>query len=179
MYLLGQIFGILATIVSIIVPLYKKKWQMLVNTLLINLLMVLNFLCIGQIGSGAALCTVAVVQCISSLIHTRKDTQASKAETAIFIILYLSFGFLGLISAPGFQWAVNYRNCLELLPIVGSMLSMTFVFIRDEQRARWFLLATCLVWSLYTALIGSTTFFAQFTTVLTTIGSMIRYRKKK
>lgn len=178
-YILGQICGIITLIAGIIMPLYKKKWQMLLNTILINLTMALNFILIGEIGSAAALCIVAVVQSIVSLIHTLRDTKPSTAEIAIFFLLYLGFGFFGLISAPGFVWEINRHNLLELLPIIGSLCSMTFVFIRNEQLSRWVLLATCSIWSVYTAIVGATSFFAQFFTVLTTLYAMYKYRVKK
>ena len=51
-YLIGQGCGLVATAASIIMPFYKKKWQMLVNTAAINLLMALNFVLIGELGSA-------------------------------------------------------------------------------------------------------------------------------
>ena len=177
-YYLGQLCGILVTVASVIMPLYQKKWMMLVNTALINILMALNFVLIGEIGSAAALCAVATVQCFVSLWHTQKNTSPAKWETVLFLILYLFFGFFGMVTAPGFVPELSAHNLLELLPIVGSLCSMTFVFIRNEQKARWVLLATCAVWSVYTAIIGATTFFAQLISLLTTVAAIWKYRRK-
>lgn len=179
LYIIGQILGIIATIASLITPFFKKKWQMLANNILINLLVAFNFILIGEVGPAAGLCMVAAVQCVVSLIHTLKEKKPRLWETFLFLALYLGFGFYGLISAPGFVWAINGRNLLETLPIIGALCSMCFVFIRDEQKARWLLLATCSVWSLYMAIVGSTAFFAQFFSVVTTVSAMIRYRRKK
>lgn len=177
-YVIGQICGILATAASIIMPLYKKKWMMLVNTALINVLMGLNLVLIGEVGSAAALCAVATVQCIVSLVHTLRERSPAKWETALFFLLYLAFGFWGFFRAPGFAWELSGRNALELLPILGSLCSMTFVFIRSEQKARWVLLLTCTVWSVYTGLVGATTFFAQLFSLLTTVTALIKYRRR-
>ena len=179
MHILGQICGFFSTAASILMPLFKKKWQMLLGTLLINLLIALNLILIGELGPGAALCLLAAVQCVFSLLHTAKNTQASRAETVSFCILYLVLGFLGLIAAPGFRWELSWRNARELLPILGSLLSMTFVFIREEQKARWFLLATCLVWALYTGLVGASSFFAQAASAIITLFAIFKYRKQK
>lgn len=178
-YLLGQFFGLIATAACIIVPLFKKKWQMLVNTAVVNTMMALNLIFIGEIGSAVCLCTVAVVQCLVSLVHNARNTSPGRAETVVFLLLYLGFGFFGLVSAPGFIPAVNPRNLLELMPIAGSLLSMSFVFVRDEQKARWLLLATCSVWAVYTAIIGSTTFFAELFSIVTTVLALCRYRKRQ
>ena len=177
-YLLGQFFGLVATVACIIVPLFRKKWQMLLNTALVNLMMILNLVLLGEVGSAVCLCAVAIVQCMVSLVHDRRRTAPGPMETVLFLLLYLGFGFFGMVTAPGFVWGINGRNLLELLPILGSLLSMTFVFVREEQRARWFLLATCSVWALYTAIIGSTTFFAELFTVLTTVAALRRGRKQ-
>ena len=178
-YHLGQFFGLLATAASIILPLYKKKWMMLVTTALINIFMALNFILIGEIGSAAALCAVATVQCFVSLSHTLKNKAPARWETVLFLLLYLGFGFFGMMSAPGFVFGLSAHNLLELLPILGSLCSMTFVFIRNEQTARWVLLVTCTVWSVYTAIVGATTFFAQFVSLLTTVAALWKYHRRK
>lgn len=175
---LGQVLGLGATALSIIVPLFKKKWQMVLNTLLINILIALNFIFIGEIGSAAYLCMVAVVQCVISLIHLRRHTKATGTETAIFLFLYLGFGLLGLMSSPDFVWAVNARNLLELLPICGALVSMIFVFIPDEQKARWCLLLTCSIWAVYMGIIGSTAVFSQLATAAITVAALFKYHKK-
>lgn len=174
---IGQFLGILAAVASAIMPLYKKKWQMLINTTAVNILVASNLLLIGQVGSAVFLCSVAAVQCLVALLHNHRHTAPGKAETLVFLCLYLFFGFFGMMTAPGFQWAINYRNLLELLPICGALLSMVFVFIPDEQKARWVLLSTCSIWSVYTALVGSTAFFSQFISLIITVVALWKYRK--
>ena len=177
MYLLGQFIGIIATISSIMMPVFKKKTHMLFNTIAVNILMALNFILIGQIGSAACLCAVAVVQSLVSLYHVKQGTKIQMIEKIVFLILYVVLGFVGIFTSPGFVMEISYRNLLELLPIAGAIMSMIFVFVKDEQMARRFLLATALIWSVYTALVGSSTFFAQIFTVVTTCVSMYKYRK--
>ena len=177
-YIIGQIFGIFSTIAIIIVPLYKKKWQMLVNAILINLLMGLNYVLIGEIGSAAFLCGVAVIQCCVSMWHTLKETSPSKAETILFFLLYLGLGFFGMFTSPAFVPELSWRNVLELFPIAGALMSMSFVFVRDEQRARWYLLFTSLIWAVYAAAVVSTTFFAELFSIISSTAAIIKYRKR-
>lgn len=178
-YWLGQACGIGATVLSIIIPLFRHKWQMLINTALINLLVALNFILIGQVGSAAALCMAAVLQCGAALVHEHCDTQPTRGETVFFLILYLTCGLVGMVTAPGFVWEISGKNLLELLPIVGALLSMVFVFVRNEQKARWVLLGTCTVWAIYTAVVGATTFFAQAFSIVTTLTALWKYRGKE
>ena len=71
------------------------------------------------------------------------------------------------------------RNMLELLPIIGAVLNMITVFVRDEQRTRKFLLSNALVWCVYTAVIMSTTFFAEFLAAVSTCIALYKYRQRK
>ena len=83
-----------------------------------------------------------------------------------------------MFTAPGFVWAINTANLLELMPIVGALMLMFSVFSRDEQTLRKFLLATATIWTIYTAIVGSTAFFADFIAMCSTAVALIKYRKK-
>ena len=177
MYLIGQILGIGATIVSILMPMLHKKWQMLAATIGCNLLLALNFILIGQLGSGAYLCFVAIIQSVVSMRHTVRNTKASTAEQFLFLGLYIGFGLFGIVTAPGFVLEASYSNLLELLPIVGAAILTFSIFAPNEQTTRKFLLANITIWAVYTALIGSTTFFAEVAAFITTATALYKYRK--
>lgn len=176
-YFIGQFFGILASVLCILTPLFKRKWQMLAVNIATNILMLLNFVLIGEVGSAAFLCFVGSVQPLVTLIRTLRNTETPKWELVLFFCLYLGLGFFGYFTAPTFVWAFTWKNLLELLPIVGAVLNMAFVSIRDEQHARWCLLGVSSVWAIYTGIVGATTFFAEAALLVTTIAAMIRYRK--
>ena len=177
-YIVGQICGVIASILCAVTPLFRKKWQMLADNAEANVLMVLNFTLIGEVGSPAFLCVVGTVQSLVTLVHTLKDTKVKKWEIALFFVLYLGMGFLGYFTAPTFVWAFTWKNMLELLPIIGAMLNMVFVFVRDEQRARKCLLSAAVVWAIYMAIVGTTAVFAEIILIITTILAMRRYREK-
>lgn len=67
MYILGQLCGITATIITLVQPQFRRKEQILLCTMLNNAMNGLNFLLIGQAGSAVFLCLVAIVQAIVSL----------------------------------------------------------------------------------------------------------------
>lgn len=177
LYIVGQLLGILATIICIILPLFKKKWQMLVGTIVLNALMALNYVLIGQKGSAACLCLTAIVQSIVSLIHVVKETKVKHAEKIGFLILYVGFGIYGYVAALGLSIQITIRSVLEILPIVGSVMNMISVFVRKEQSTRKYLLASAAAWSVYTAAIGSTTFFAEIFALLSTCAAMYHHRQ--
>ena len=177
-YLIGQIFGLCSTVCTIILPFLKKKWQLLAANILVNLLICLNMLLIGQFGSAAFLCLVAVVQSIVSIGHSTKGTKVSTAEAILFTVLYVGAGAIGIITAPGFVWELNRQNLIELMPIIGALLLMISVFSPDEQTTRKWLLGNALIWTAYTAIVGSTAFFADFIAMCSTAAALIKYRKK-
>ena len=175
-YLIGQFLGLLVPIFTITVPFWKKKWQILACAIAVNALMVANLLLIGQFGSAVLLCAVAVVQSVVSLIHNLRDTPITKGENVLFFLLYVGLGFVGMCTAPGFVFGINTANLIELLPIIGAVLMMLSVFAQGEQTTRKFLLSNALVWMVYTAIIGSTVFFAQVGAVIADCVALYKYR---
>ena len=175
-YLIGQFLGLLVPIFTITVPFWKKKWQILACAIVVNALMVANMLLIGQLGSAVLLCGVAVVQSLVSLVHNFRNTPITKGENVLFFVLYVGLGFVGMFTAPGFIFGINRQNLIELMPIVGAVLMMLSVFARGEQTTRKFLLANASVWMVYTAIIGSTVFFAQVGAVVADCVALYKYR---
>lgn len=177
-YIIGQIFGLMSTVCTIILPFFKKKWQILVLNIGVNLLVAGNMVLIGQIGSAIFLCLVAVVQSIVSMIHDTKGTPVSLGEKVLFLLLYVGFGIFGIVTAPGFVPELSWENLLELMPIVGALMLFFSVFSKDEQTLRKFLLANATTWIVYTAIIGSTVFFTDLAAAISTIAALYKYRKQ-
>lgn len=177
-YWIGQGFGVLSTITDISLPLFKKKWQMLIANFAVNTFLLLNLVFLGEIGSGIFLFLVAMVQALVNLVHTLWESPPKKWEYVLFFCLYVGLGFYGLFTAPGYVPGINSKNLLELLPILGAVFSMLFVSTRDEQKSRAFLLVCSCLWTVYHAIILSTSFFGSFVGVITCIIAMIRDRKR-
>jgi hypothetical protein len=121
---------------------------------------------------------VAVVQSVVSMVHYFRDTPVKGWENVLFFILYVGLGFVGLVTAPGFVFGINVQNLIELMPIVGAVLMMLSVFARGEQTTRKFLLSNALVWTVYTAIVGSTAFFTDLVAVISTSTALYKYRKR-
>ena len=77
-YWIGQSFGVLSTVTNISQPLFRKKWQMLVANMAVNVFLLLNLFFLGRIGSGVFLFLVAIVQSAVNLIHTLRETPPGK-----------------------------------------------------------------------------------------------------
>lgn len=176
-YIIGQLLGIVATVVIVAMPVFRKKWQMLAATLAGNLLMALNFILIGQIGSAIFMYFVAILQTLVSMVHLRRHSPVQTWEQMLFCGLYVGLGIFGIVTAPGFQPEWNGTNLLELLPIIGSAMLTFSIFAVREQTTRVFLLINAIIWSVYTGIVGSTGFFAEVITAMTTVYALWKYRK--
>ena len=177
-YIIGQIFGLMTTACSLILPFLKKKWQFLCVNIAINTLVILNMALIGQFGSAIFLCLVAIGQSSLALLRLKSDKPVGTLEAILFTFLYVGFGLLGIITAPGFVWGVSKENLLELLPIMGALSQMICVFVRDEQTTRKWVLCNCIFWMIYSASVGSSVFFNDLLTAFSTASALYKYRKK-
>lgn len=178
MYIIGQLCGLISTVVTIAAPQFRTKQQILVCNVLINALEAFNFFALAQTGSAVFLCLVAIVQSFVSMWHERKQTAVSRWENILFFFLYVGFGVFGMISSDGFVWALTSHNLLQLIPIIGALLLMLSVFAKGEQKTRVYLLLNAAAWLIYAIAIGSTTAFSSAASMLSTITALWKYRKQ-
>lgn len=175
MYLLGQCCGIIGTIITILQPQFRSKLQILICGILVNAMSCLNFVLIGQIGSAPILCLIAILQSVIAICHHRHGTRISVYESILFLFLYVGSGLLGIITAEGFVWELSRKNALELLPVIGALMSMLSVFAKGEQKTRVYLLFNDAAWVIYTAIIGAATCFASAASMISTIIALWKY----
>ena len=178
-YWIGQAFGILATVSGIVIPVFNKKWQMLIMSITTNILCMLNLIFIDQVGSGIFLFAAASVQALVNIIHSRRDTEPKLWENILFLIIYLAVGFYGLITKEGYVAGINAQNLLEMMPIVAVVLNMLFVSSSREKTARIFFISCNVVWTAYYIIILSTSGFGSGFAVISGLIALIREAKKK
>ena len=178
-YWIGQTFGIIATVVGLLIPLFQKKWQMLIANFCNNLLLALNLVFLDEVGSGIFLFLVAMLQAVVNFIHCMRKTTGKPFENVLFLCLYLGLGFYGLFTAPGFVFALNGKNLLELLPIVGAVFSMLFISEKNENRSRWYYMGCSFVWFVYYIIIGSSSLLGSLLSLITGTVAIARSKKEK
>lgn len=164
-YYIGQALGIVATVCCFALPLFKKKWQMLLVSATSNLFFALNLILIGDVGSAIIVNLLAIVQTLLSLWHVQKDRPVTVAENIIFLIGYIICGSFG------------FHRALDVLPILGAIFNMLSVFQRDEQKTRILILLNASTFFIYYIVVGSTNMFAELLAVITTVIAMVKYRK--
>jgi len=164
-YYIGQALGIVATICCFLIPVFKKKWQMLAVTALANLCFALNFFLIGQVSSAIFIYLLAIVQTGVSYWHVRTEKPVTVYENIVFLVLYVVCGSIG------------FKNVLDVLPIAGAVFNMLATFQRDEQKTRVLILCNAVCFFIYCLIAGSTSMFAELLAIITTIIAMIKYKK--
>ena len=173
-YIIAQAFGILATLSCFAMPLFKKKWQMLLVNVAGNLFFILNLLLLGLhsgdwLSNATAMIVnvVSLVQVLISYRHVLKGTPVTKTENIIFLVLYVGMGFIG------------FNRMLDFLPIIASVFNMLAVFQKDEQKTRYLVLCNASIFCAYYIIIGSTSLLAELLAVITTLVALVKYRKAK
>ncbi len=177
-YFLAQTFGLLSAVGTLVGPLWKKKWQMLVTSLLATMCVILNLILLKQFGGAIVTNSVAIFQVLVSLWHVLKGTRVHIAERLIFLALFVGLGILGVVTADGFVFELSLKNLLEILPIIGAVFFMLATFVRDEQTTRFYNIANASMWTIYFAVIGSTSVVAQIISLVSNTVAIIKYRKK-
>lgn len=164
-YAIGQFFGILAALNCLVLPLFRRKRQMLLSNAFGNSLFALNLLLIGQPRS-LPIYAVAIVQVFVMLWLYQKGRPVTKGINLAFLAAYVACGLS------------TYARPLDLLPVIGAVFNMLSTFQPDEQKTRYFLLANTLVFALYFFLIRSTSLLSSVVTVASTLTGICKCRKK-
>ena len=173
-YIIAQAFGIFATLCCFAMPLFKRKWQMLLVNVAGNLFFILNLLFLGYYETGNLFANatamivnvVSLVQVLISYWHVKQGTPVTTAENIIFLLLYVGMGFIG------------FHRALDFLPIIASVFNMLAVFQKDEQKTRYLVLGNASIFCAYYIILGSTSLLAELMAVITTVIALIKYRKK-
>lgn len=177
-YILGQVLGIFSALGSIARPFFKKKVQILWMNIFVNLLVALNYILIGQFGSGALLGLVCIVQSLCSIGHESRGTPTGKWEIILFGFLYLVFGLIGVFSVVGFPPPFALATLLELTSLAGTGLMMAAIYAPNEQSTRKRLLVSGTLWTIYALSKGSSSFLTNATSALAAGISLWRYSKQ-
>ncbi len=173
MIFIGQALGIVATACCAVLPLFRKKWMMLLFSMIANILFGLNQIFLGTISTACLLYIVTVVQTLLMMWHVYKDSKVTIAENIIFLVLFVIFGIIG------------FKSWVDVMPIFGAAFSMFSTFQRDEQRTRLLILFNAICWASY-FLIGwaidgtlSTNVFAELLAITTSTIGLIKYGLEK
>ena len=188
MIYIGQALGIIATICCAVLPLFRKKWMMLVFSMVANILFAMNqiisdLILLGSFSSAALLYIVTIVQTLLMMWHVHKGSKVTLAENIVFLAIYVICGIIGREKWQDIRPV--FSVILSALPILGSAFSMFSTFQRDEQRTRLLIFFNAICWASYFLvrwpIVGmlSTNVYAELLATTTSAIGLIKYGIEK
>ena len=120
MEFLAQFLGISIAVLCILATQMKKKWQMMFLSATANLLAGINYLVFVGFSNAFMVSMVAVVQTTLDMFKSLKGKETSKAEKIIYLVLYLTFGVLGV------------KKLADWLIILASLTFCLSVFLQER-----------------------------------------------
>ena len=165
MYIFAQTLGVVVSVISIVAIQMRKKWQILLLSMVANFLSMVTFLILNGFGSAVTVNVIAVVQCAINAYISYKGKEASVIQKIIFISLFFVSGVFG------------YNVLLDIMPIAASLVFTWSAFQKKEQHIRLFLLFNVLIWITYDLIIGTTAVIGQILSLISIIIGLYRYKK--
>ena len=166
-FVIAQIFGVLGVIASVCSMQFKKRRQIFVALLLLNLFSALNFVFLGTFSS-AYVCFFAVAEMLINHLFERKNKPVPKVVVGIYIIVNILLG------------VISFMGPLDVIPIVCALIFCATLLTKNEQNIRKLMLLNQALWLVYDLTVGA--YFFAVSNVLTIISTAIalyRFSKKK
>ncbi len=174
---MSQIFGYAATIVSIIGFQLKKQWQIILSQFFSNAFVALSYLFLGVSKmSGGAVCMVGALQTLTNFFYLKKEKTPPRVLTGIFLAAYVAAAVFALCIAE------TVRIPYDLLPLLGSLVFLIGVSIKNSTATRFLFLANMLIWIAYDVMatpIATANMVTHLCILISVVVGILRYDVKK
>lgn len=165
-YIIGQIFGIIAVILGFVTYQVRTQKKLLFVQILTTLVFVIHYLLIGAM-SGMALNLVAMVR---NIVYSRRDLKifSGKGWPVVFAVI---MGIMGLLSWQG------WYSVFVVLGLVINSLCMAF---KDPQKIRKSILVTSplvLIYDAFALSVGGMIY--ESVAIVSALVGILRFRKEK
>lgn len=137
-FLIGQIFSVLALVISVVIAQFKEVKYVLIGEVASNLAVAFSFLFLGGL-SGAWLCIVAAVQCIVMYFVNKRNMDDRKRN-----ILLVIFGAIYIIGT-----IVVYKDWNDIVSAVCAILFVLSIVQTEAGKYRIFMALNSALWLIY------------------------------
>lgn len=141
-YIISQIFGFLAFIISLIAYHRKKKQKIFRTMMIANILDIMHYLLLGAY-SGSVTKIIALVR--NELIII-KEKYKKLNNYIILIILFIIYIIAGIIT---------FKNIFSILPILAAIIYLYFVWNGDELKVKRVAFYCYFLWLAYNIFVFS------------------------
>lgn len=135
-YLISQIVGFVAFVISLIAYHKKKKEKIFKTMIFSNLLDITHYLLLGAY-SGCLTKVIALVRNEVIVLKEKKEKLNNRMILTTFFILYLISGF------------ITFKNIYSILPILAAMIYLYFVWNGDELKVKKVAFYCYFLWLIY------------------------------
>ena len=166
LFWIAQILGMIGTIINICAVQINNKKSILVLFMSANIVFGINFILLGSY-SGGVICFIAAIQTAITYIFEKREKEFPKILIPIYIIVAIVCGL------------VSYQKCIDILPLLCSVLYTITIIQKKEERVRKVTFINVAIWVIYDLIIGAYT--AVISDIFFTISSGIaiaRYDRK-
>lgn len=165
-FIIAQIFGVLGIVASVCSMQFKKRRQIFLALLLLNLFSALNFIFLGTMAS-AYVCLFAMLEMVINSLFERKKQTVPVYVVGIYVVINIALGALG------------FSGLLDILPVACALIFCVTILMKQEQNIRKATLVNQTLWLIFDLSVGA--YFFAVSNVLTLISTAIalwRYRQK-
>ena len=164
-YLLGQIFGVIAVVLGFVSYQVRTQKMLLLIQTITTVVFVIHYLLIGAM-SGMALNAVAMAR---NIVYSRRDLKifSSKGWPIVFAVI---MGLIGLLS-----WQAWY----SIFVVLGLVINSVCMSFKDPQKIRKSILVTSplvLIYDVFALSVGGIVY--ESVAVTSALVGIIRFRKQ-
>jgi len=159
-FIIAQIFGALSMASSIISMQFKKRKNILIALLCLNLFAALNMVFLNSL-SAAYITFFAILEMIINYLFERKGKDVPKSVVAIYIICNIIIG------------AFTFTGPLDIIPILAAIIFCFTILTKNEQNIRKLMFTNQCLWLVFDICVGA--YALVCSNILTLISTAIAY----
>ena len=142
LFIIAQIIGGIAFLLSLIAYHRKKKEKILENMIISNILNFIHYLLLGAY-SGCITKIIAICRDYFIILKSKKHFLSSNIFLSIFILVYIVTGIL------------TYNNIWSVLPLLAAIIYIVPVWNGDEATIRKTAFGCYFLWLIYNIFVFS------------------------
>ena len=166
-YLISQIFGFIAFVISLVAYHRKKKEKIFKTMMLANLLDITHYLLLGAYSG----CITKVIALVRNEIIILKEKH-KKFNNVIVLIILLAIYFISGI--------LTYESIFSILPILSAMIYLYFVWNGNELVVKKVAFYCYFLWLTYNIFVFSIAgIISNIVSIISTFIAMYNEKKNK
>ena len=135
-FLIAQLVGVVAAIVSIVIVQFKKIEHILIGEILSNATIAATYVFLGG-WSGASLCIAASIHTVTSFWFNKRSRAYPIWLTVLFELVYIACSVF------------SYKGIIDILSCIAAMLFGLAVIQDSAAKYRLLMLFNALLWIVY------------------------------